>query len=230
MARNVPCCVGWLAVSHGGADVRGHLEGISTITMHVTMLRQWHVPLQAADRSVPVAMWKKRNVAARVRREYKTADEVLSEAGEAAPAARQQTTTVLDMRGPQARVVTNLEHLNVQDVRTLTLDLQPRCIAFATCCLCRGCHPMFAFGQTHAFLIGPGSKCKCVSGSCTGWETACAAGTSLHCRHARQSNIGLSTLLAVMQRAATHASLLHPCFHRACVKHPHDVSAACIMR
>ena len=83
---------------------------------------------QAADRSVPVAMWKKRNIAARVRREYKTADEVLSEAGEAAPAAvRQQTTTILDMRGPQARVVTNLEHLNVQDVRNLTLQRTHLC-------------------------------------------------------------------------------------------------------
>ena len=76
---------------------------------------------------MPIAMWKKRNVAARVRREYKTADEVLSEAGDAAPAARQQTTTVLDMRGPQARVVTNLEHLNVQDVRCLTSTLHLTC-------------------------------------------------------------------------------------------------------
>ncbi len=68
---------------------------------------------------MPVALWKKRNAAARVRRDYKTADEVLSEGGDAAPAARMHTTTILDMRGPQARVVTNLEHLNVQDVRTL---------------------------------------------------------------------------------------------------------------
>ena len=71
---------------------------------------------------MPVALWKKRNAAARVRREYKTADEVLSEGGDAAPAVRMQTTTILDMRGPQARVVTNLEHLNVQDVRALKPD------------------------------------------------------------------------------------------------------------
>lgn len=69
---------------------------------------------------MPVALWKKKNAAARVRREYKTAEEVVAAAGEA-PAAR-PAQAILDMRGPQARVVTNMEHLNVQDVSVLNLQ------------------------------------------------------------------------------------------------------------
>lgn len=61
-------------------------------------------------------MWKKRNAAARVRREYKTAEEVLekaAEVGEGWGQAVQQP--ILDMRGPQARLVTNLETLEVKE-------------------------------------------------------------------------------------------------------------------
>ena len=69
---------------------------------------------------MPVALWKKKHAAARVRREYRTAEEVLAAAGEA-PAAVRPQQAILDMRGPQARVVTNMEHLNVQDVRFFLL-------------------------------------------------------------------------------------------------------------
>ena len=135
---------------------------------HPSMGRSFYRVLQAAP--VPVAMWKKRNAVARVQREYKTADEVLSEAGEAAPAAaRQQTTTVLDMRGPQARVVTNLEHLNVQDVRILAAGSswsqwwsQP--VGHEQLLSC--CTVMEPSGSTlanpQASVIGEGSrKCSC---------------------------------------------------------------------
>lgn len=43
-----------------------------------------------------------------MRREYRTADQVLADAAERPLAAQ----PILDMRGPQARVVTNLQHLN----------------------------------------------------------------------------------------------------------------------
>ncbi len=66
---------------------------------------------------MPVQLWKKRHAAQRVRREYKTAAEVL-EAGQrdGGAAAMPAATAILDMRGPQARVVTNMEHLNQQEV------------------------------------------------------------------------------------------------------------------
>ena len=58
-------------------------------------------------------LWKKRNAAARVNREYLSAEDVLAKAAEAPSAAPPQA--VLDMRGPQTRLVTNLEHLNMAE-------------------------------------------------------------------------------------------------------------------
>ena len=55
-------------------------------------------------------LWKKGRAAERVRREYRTADEILAEAAENPEAAPRQT--ILDMRGPQAKLVTNMENLN----------------------------------------------------------------------------------------------------------------------
>lgn len=46
-----------------------------------------------------VRLWKKKHAQARVRREYRTADEVLAEAAEKPQAAPKQT--IIDMRGPQ---------------------------------------------------------------------------------------------------------------------------------
>ena len=56
-------------------------------------------PKQAAE--MDVRLWKKRHAQARVRREYRTADEVLAEAAECPQAAPKQT--IIDMRGPQVQ-------------------------------------------------------------------------------------------------------------------------------
>ncbi|KAL4858605.1 Septin and tuftelin-interacting protein 1 [Chlorella vulgaris] len=60
-------------------------------------------------------MWKRKNADQRVKRSFKTADEVLKESESRPVAAERQT--IIDMRGPQARLVTNLEHLNVEEDR-----------------------------------------------------------------------------------------------------------------
>ena len=57
--------------------------------------------VQAKDAAVDVRLWKKRHAQARVRREYRTADEVLAEAAERPQAAPKQT--IIDMRGPQVQ-------------------------------------------------------------------------------------------------------------------------------
>ena len=48
-----------------------------------------------------VKLWRKRHAAARVKREFRTAEEVLNEAAEQPAAAPRQA--ILDMRGPQVR-------------------------------------------------------------------------------------------------------------------------------
>lgn len=72
-----------------------------------------YMHMQEEDKAVQPKLWKKKNAAARVRREYLSAEDVLSRAAEAPGSAAQQA--VLDMRGPQTRLVTNLEHLNVTE-------------------------------------------------------------------------------------------------------------------
>ena len=56
---------------------------------------------QAKEQAVDVRLWKKKHAQARVRREYRTADEVLADAAEQPQAAPKQT--IIDMRGPQVR-------------------------------------------------------------------------------------------------------------------------------
>lgn len=63
-------------------------------------------------------MWSKRSAAKQVKRQYKTAAEVLEAGGAGGGTApHAPLTTIVDMRGPQARVVTNMEHLNAEHVR-----------------------------------------------------------------------------------------------------------------
>jgi hypothetical protein len=59
-------------------------------------------------------LWKKKAAPARQKRTYKTAAEVLEEAaGAGAGAAKVHAAQpILDLRGPQARLVTDLEQLN----------------------------------------------------------------------------------------------------------------------
>jgi len=56
-------------------------------------------------------LWKKKNQEARARREYRTADQVLADSGHKPPTLQ----PIIDMRGPQTRIITNLEHLHVKD-------------------------------------------------------------------------------------------------------------------
>jgi tuftelin-interacting protein 11 len=66
------------------------------------------------DIAEEASMWRRRNMEARGRKTYRTAEDVLTQAEKkgAMPALQQ---TVIDMRGPQARVLSTLEHLSVDD-------------------------------------------------------------------------------------------------------------------
>lgn len=88
-------------------------------------------------------LWKRRNAEARQKREYKTADEVVAEAADKPLAAQ----PILDLRGPQARLISNLEHLNVEVeekqvrlrcfLRDVDLADRARAAALRWCLWCR---------------------------------------------------------------------------------------------
>ncbi len=61
-------------------------------------------------------MWRKKKAVQRQQRVYLTAEALLQgqQGGEGGPSAPPQAT-IIDMRGPQARVVSNMEHLEVQE-------------------------------------------------------------------------------------------------------------------
>ena len=56
-------------------------------------------------------LWRKKKAPQRQKRVYLTAEALLDAQGDAPP----PTSTIIDMRGPQARVVSNMEHLDVQE-------------------------------------------------------------------------------------------------------------------
>ena len=66
--------------------------------------------LQATAKPAQPKTWKKKNAAARSRQDYKTIADVLNEVAERP--LEQPKQTIIDMRGKQKRLVTNLEHLN----------------------------------------------------------------------------------------------------------------------
>uniref|UniRef100_A0A383VX19 G-patch domain-containing protein n=1 Tax=Tetradesmus obliquus TaxID=3088 RepID=A0A383VX19_TETOB len=68
--------------------------------------------LAAATAKTQPPLWKKKAAPAREKRTYKTAAEVLEEAGGAPGARPPAAQPILDLRGPQARLVTDLEQLN----------------------------------------------------------------------------------------------------------------------
>jgi tuftelin-interacting protein 11 len=55
--------------------------------------------------------WKKKAKEVRQKRVYKTAEEILAEK-EASNTGGGPLTTIIDMRGSQARIITNMERLN----------------------------------------------------------------------------------------------------------------------
>jgi tuftelin-interacting protein 11 len=65
--------------------------------------------MQVKAKVVEPRLWKKNKAAERVRREYRTADEILSDQS-GKPASIGQP--ILDMRGPQAKLITDMEALN----------------------------------------------------------------------------------------------------------------------
>ena len=66
--------------------------------------------MQAKAKAAEPRLWKRNKAAERQRREYRTAEEILAEQEEK-PAAAQP---ILDMRGPTARLVTDMETLNAE--------------------------------------------------------------------------------------------------------------------
>lgn len=68
--------------------------------------------MQAEAKAAQQQTWKKKHASARQRQDYKTIADVLNEVAERP--AEQPKQTIIDMRGKQKRVITNLEHLNME--------------------------------------------------------------------------------------------------------------------
>lgn len=64
--------------------------------------------MQVQTKPVEPRLWKKSRAAERIRREYRTADEVLAGTAD----GPQTVQPILDMRGPQARLITDMDAIN----------------------------------------------------------------------------------------------------------------------
>ena len=78
--------------------------------------------VEVIDVRAEAAMWKKRSTDVRVKRTFRTADEVLEEedigsgvGGGRTNIQKRPSTIVVDMRGPQTRVLRNLDQINMMD-------------------------------------------------------------------------------------------------------------------
>ena len=78
--------------------------------------------VQVKQQQVSSRAWKKEKAATRLQRQYKTAEEVLAEQGEKASTGP-ISQPILDMRGPQARVITDMEELGNQGTGSPEDDL-----------------------------------------------------------------------------------------------------------
>lgn len=108
-----------------------------------------------------VRLWKKRHAKARVRREYRTADEVLAEAAERPQAAAKQT--IIDMRGPQ--VPAQAEQL-LPDCHQCTQSTQRHHVTrqrahgpVVASLPMRGCHCAGSFGRFLCCRTTQGRRC-----------------------------------------------------------------------
>jgi hypothetical protein len=83
---------------------------------HKTPFSRLAPPPSPPPQQPPGALWKKKAAPARQRRTYKTAEEVLAESQERGLAAGggggPVAQPILDLRGPTARVITDMEHLS----------------------------------------------------------------------------------------------------------------------
>ncbi|KIZ04951.1 Tuftelin-interacting protein 11, partial [Monoraphidium neglectum] len=83
----------------------------------------------AKAKQPPGALWKKKAAPARQRRTYKTAEEVLAESQERGLAAGggggPVAQPILDLRGPTARVITDMEHLSAGPDTAAAADSTP---------------------------------------------------------------------------------------------------------
>lgn len=101
-----------------GLGAGGHSE--HKLSMEV---EQPKAETEAAVKPAQPKTWKKKNAAARSsRQDYKTIADVLNEVAERP--LEQPKQTIIDMRGKQKRLVTNMEHLN-QEQQEDTADMTP---------------------------------------------------------------------------------------------------------